>query len=171
MHFAEPDVDDDDSPLPEGEVVAAPLPSGRVVGLRFASPYEPWLTLEGRRVVEDTDAESRTVLVWLSRRLTPLYRALHVVRGLSATLTASGQIVVRDVVNFDDHSALEHGALSSLLESSRAKTLDFAALGTVSSRQDLHARVRGLYAAGTPLEVRVEDGRRVISRRRWRVGR
>jgi hypothetical protein len=171
MYFAEPEVDDDDSPLPEGEVVAAPLPSGRALGLRFASPYEPWLTLEGKRVVEDVDVDSRTVLVWMMRRLTPLYRALHVMRGLTGTLTATGTVVVRDVVNFDDKSALEHGALSSLLESSRTKTLDFSALGMSSTRQELHARVRGLFAAGTPLEVRVEDGQRVISRRRWRVGR
>ena len=171
MHFAEPDVDDDDNPLPEGEVVAAPLPSGRVISVRFASPYEPWLTLDGRRVVEDQDADSRAVLVWFSRRLTPLYRALHVMRGLTATLTSARQVVVRDVINIDDSSALEHGALSSLLESSRIRILEFAALGMVSNKQDLQARVRGLFAAGTPLEVRIEDGRQVISRRRWRVGR
>lgn len=171
MRIDEPVVDSDDAPLPEGEVVAAPLPSGRALTLRFASPYEPWIDLDGRRVVEDTDADARAVLTWVARRLTALYRALDLHRGLRATLTPAGQVVVTDIVNVNDGVAIGHDALGAALEPARVKTLEFAALGVSGLRTELLARVRGLYAAGTLLELRVEDGRQVVARRRWRVGR
>jgi hypothetical protein len=171
MRIDEPVVDSDDAPLPEGEVVAAPLPSGRAMSLRFASPYEPWIDLDGRRVIDDVDGDARTVLTWVARRLTALFRALDLHRGLRATLTPAGQVVVTDIVGVDDGVAIDHDALSATLEGARVKTLDFAALGVGGGRAELLARVRGLYAAGTLLELRVEDGRRVVARRRWRVGR
>lgn len=170
MHIAEPDVEADDVPLPEGEVVAAALPSGLAVSVRFASPYEPWLSLDGRRVIEDASAEHRLALLWLQRRLTSLYRALDIHRGLRGRLTVSG-VIITDLVTLEDGVAADHGTLASVLEGARVRTLDFAALGAAGSRSDLLGRVRGLYAAGTPLEVRVEDQQRVIARRRWRVGR
>lgn len=171
MRIDEPVVDSDDAPLPEGEVVAAPLPSGRSLTLRFASPYEPWLALDGSRVVEDAGPDARIALTWCARRLTALYRALDLHRGLRATLTPAGHVVVTDIVTVDDGAAIDHDALTATLEGARVRTLDFAALGVAGLRADLLARVRGLYAAGTMLELRVEEGRRVVARRRLRVGR
>jgi hypothetical protein len=170
MHIAEPDVESDDVPLPEGEVVSAALPSGMALSLRFASAYEAWLSLDGRRVVEDASAEDRLALMWLQRRMTSLYRALDLHRGLRGRLTSAG-VIVTDLVTLDDGVAADHGTLASVLEAAQVRTLDFAALGAAGSRSDLIGRVRGLYAAGTPVEVRVEDQHRVIARRRWRVGR
>jgi len=171
MHIDEPVVDSDDAPLPEGEVVAAPLPSGRSLTLRFASPWEPWIALDGQRVVEDAGPDARVALIWIARRLTALHRALDLHRGLRATLTRAGHIVVTDIVSLDDGAAIDHDALTAALEGARVRTLDFAALGASGLRSDLLQRVRGLYAAGTMLELRVEEGRRVIARRRLRVGR
>lgn len=171
MRIAEPALDADDAPMPEGELVAAPLPSGKKLAVAFSSPYEPWFSLDGRRVVDDRSPEHRAVLLWGSRRLTALYRALELSRGMQATLTSSGQVIVTDVVALDNGEALDHGSLLGVVEGAQVRTLDFAALGPTSSRPELLTRVRGLYAVGTLLELRVEDGRRVLSRRRWRVGR
>lgn len=171
MRIDEPPVDPDDAALPEGEVVASPLPSGQRLTLRFASPFEPWLSLDGRRVVEDASADARIVLVWMSRRLTALYRSLDLHRGLRATLTQGGVVVVTDLVEVDGGEAADHTTVTTSLEAARVRTLDFAALGASGHRADLLARVRGLYASGTLLELRVEDGQQVVSRRRIRVGR
>jgi hypothetical protein len=171
MRIDEPPVDPDDAALPEGEVVASPMPSGQRLTLRFASPFEPWLALDGRRVVEDASSDARLVLVWLSRRLTALYRALDLHRGLRATLTPAGVVIVTDMVDIDGGAAADHTTMTTSLESARVRTLDFAALGASGNRAELLTRVRGLYAAGTLLELRVEDGRQVVSRRRFRVGR
>lgn len=165
-----PVLDADDAPLPEGEIVVAALPSGSAIGLRFASAYEPWLSLDGRRVVDDSSVAHRAVLIWATRRKTALYRILDVLRGLHATLTSSG-IVVTDLVNLDDGSAADHAGLAAALERARVKTPTFAVLGDGGHRVDVFARARSLYAVGTPVELRVEDQGRVVSRRRWRVGR
>ena len=166
-----PDLHADDLPLPEGEVVIAPLPSGGAVTLRFASAYEPWLSFDGRRVVEDTSPAHRAVLIWASRRKTALYRVLDVLRGVRATLTSTGFVVVTDLIQLDDGSAADHGTLAAELERARVKTLPFATLGDGGHRIDVQARARSLYAAGTPIELRVEERGQVVSRRRWRVGR
>jgi hypothetical protein len=171
MRFAEPVIDPDDAPMPDGEVVAAPLPSGRTLTVAFVSPYEPWFALDGQRISQERCGDDRGVLLWGSRRLTALYRALDVSRGIRATLTAGGSIVVTDVINLDDGEPLDHNALLATLEGAQVRPLDFAALGPTSSRTELVQRVRGLYAVGTLLEVRVEDGCKVLTRRRWRVGR
>ncbi len=176
MLVDEPPLDNDDAPFPEGDVVTAPVPSGAAVTLRFASPYEPWLTLRGHRVLVDDGDESRSVLLWLSRRLAALTRALDVTRGLRATLSPGGGphggvVVVTDVIRLEDGSAADHQSLATVLEGARVKLLAFAVLGPAMSRNELLARVRTLYAAGTPLEVRSEDQERVLGRRRVRVGR
>lgn len=172
----EPQLDPDDAALPDGDVVTAPVPSGPVITLRFASPYEPWLTLRGKRVLVDDGDDTRAVLLWLSRRLAALTRALDVTRGLRATLTpgSAGQasvVVVTDVIRLEDGSAADHQSLASVLEGARVKLLAFAVLGPAMSKNELLVRVRTLYAAGTPLEVRSEDQERVLGRRRLRVGR
>ena len=179
MLVEEPHVDPDDAPLPEGDVVTAPVPSGPVVTLRFASPYEPWLTLRGQRVLGDDGDDTRSVLLWLSRRLAALTRALDVTRGLRATLTPAQHagtphasvVVVTDVIRLEDGSAADHQSLATVLEGARVKLPAFAVLGPAMSRNELLLRVRTLYAAGTPLEVRSEDQERVLGRRRLRVGR
>lgn len=171
----EPPLDADDAPLKDGDVVTAPVPSGPVVTLRFAQAFEPWLTLNGKRVIGDDDADSRAVLLWMSRRLAALMRALDLSRGLRGTLTGprnvDGGIVVTDIIRLEDGAAADHGSLGAMLEGARVKTLPFAVLGPSMSKSELLARARTLYAAGTPLEVRVEDQERVLGRRRLRVGR
>lgn len=168
--LSEPALDPDDAPLPEGEVVMAALPKGATIGVRFASPYEPWLTLDGRRVVDDTSPEARGLLMWALRRKTSLYRALDVLRGLRGILTPSGVVVV-DLVELASGAAADHGTLGAMLERIRARTLTFATLGDADHRIDVSSRARSLFAVGTPVELRVEDRGSVVSRRRWRVGR
>lgn len=171
MFFSpEPSLDADDAPLPDGDLVAAPVPSGAPLTLRFASAYEPWLSLAGRRVVEERGPEQQTALLWLSRRLPALYRALDLNRGLRARLS-DGAVVVTDLVSLDDDSTADHGTMQTILEGAQVKMPAFAVLGASVSRHELAGRVRGLYAAGTPLEIRIEDQGRVVSRRRLRVGR
>lgn len=165
-----PVYDDEAAPLPEGEIVVAAVPSGPGVTLRFASPYEPWLGLDGRRVVDETSAAHRTLLTWLGRRKLALFRVLDVMHGLRATLTSTG-VVVTDLVQLDDLRAAAHTALATCGERLRVKVPGFAALGDADHRVDLGVRVRALYAAGTPIELRVEDRGVVVSRRRLRVGR
>jgi hypothetical protein len=167
----EPAFDADDAPLPDGELVAAPIPTGTRVTLRFASPFEPWLTLGGRRVTADRGGATRALLVWLGRRQPALLRALELERGLRATLAADG-VIVTDLVSLADGVAVDHGGLMSALEGARVRLPTFAVLGaSMSTRAELMARVRSLYAAGTPLDVRIEDQRRVLGRRAVRVGR
>jgi len=170
MQLQPPVIEPDDAPLPEGDVVAAPLPSGAPLALRFASPYEPWLAVRERRVTAESESEHRAALLWLHRRLIPLSRVLDVGYALHGALTSTG-VVVTDVVSVDDGVAVDHAQLASMLDGVDARTLEFVSLGAGGSRSDLLARVRHLFAAGTPIEVRVEDRRRVVARRRWRVGR
>ncbi len=170
MLLDEPHLDADDAPLPEGEVVIAALPSGGAVTLCFASPYEPWLSLDGRRVVDDASPPHRAALLWMARRKTALYRVLDVLRGVRATLTAGG-VIVTDLVQLDDGCSVDHGTLAAALEPARVKTPTFATLGDAGHRIDVQGRARLLYAAGTPVELRIEDQRQIVSRRRWRVGR
>lgn len=166
----EPPLDPDDAPLPEGEIVMAALPKGATVGVRFASAYEPWLTLDGRRVVDDSSPLARALLMWALRRKTSLYRALDVLHGLRGILTPAG-IVVVDLVQLDTGASADHGTLGAMLERIRARTLTFATLGDADHRIDVSTRARSLFAVGTPVELRVEDRGCVVSRRRWRVGR
>ena len=176
MLVDEPLLDPLDAPLPDGDVVTAPVPSGPVLTLRFASPYEPWLTLRGRRVLVDDGDESRSVLLWLSRRLAALNRALDVTRGLRATLSTgvglhTSVVIVTDVIRLKDLTAADHQSLASVLEGARVRLPSFAVLGPSMAKNELLQRVRTLYAAGTPLEVRSEAQDQVVGRRRLRVGR
>jgi hypothetical protein len=167
----EPAWDDDDAPLPIGDVVASPVPSGTRITLRFVSPFEPWLVLGGRRITADRGDDARAVLLWFGRRQAALWRALDLERGLRATL-AAGQLIVTDVVTLTTGVAVDHGTLMGSLESARLRWPAFAALGAdITTNAELAARSRALYAAGTQLDVRVEDGGAVRARRRLRVGR
>lgn len=175
MIVPEPPYDAEDAPLGEGDVVTAPVPLGRTITLRFASPYEPWLTLDNTRVVADVDVDSRAALLWMSRRLAALFRALDLERGLRAVLTGApkdaGGVVVTDVIRLEDGVAADHGSLSAILDGAHVTTPPFAVLGPTHNKGELMARARTLYAAGTPLDVRLEDNERVLARRRLRVGR
>jgi hypothetical protein len=171
MVTEEPAWDDDDAPLPEGDVVASPMPVGGRVTLRFASAFEPWLTLGGARIRADVGGDARTLLLWFGRRQAALWRALDAERGLRATLSG-GAVVVTDVVDLAGGVAVDHGSLMATLEGARIKWPAFAVLGSsMGSRAELATRARALYAAGTQLDVRIEDAHRVRGRRRLRVGR
>jgi hypothetical protein len=171
MFADEPAWDDDDAPLAEGDIVAAPMPQGQKVTLRFVAPFEPWLTLGQARVTDDASEAHRALLLWLGRRQAALWRALDLERGLRGTLTA-GQLVVTDVVGLHDGEALDHGSMMSVLEPAKVRWPAFTSWGaSTGSHTDLVARARSLFAVGTQLDVRVEEGKRVLSRRRLRVGR
>jgi hypothetical protein len=166
----EPLYDADDAPLSDGEAVALPEPVGASFVLRFPSPYELYLELEGRRVVEDDGPAARELLLWASRRLPALWRALEdraAVRGV----LLEGRVVVIDLFDFGDQSFVDHGLLRERLEPAAVELGRFSLLGSIGTRAELVSRVRAIYAPGTIVEVRVEDGRRVVSRRRVRVGR
>jgi hypothetical protein len=166
----DPAWDDEDAPLTDGDVVAAPITAGARVTLRFVSPFEPWLTLGGARVRADNGGDARALWLWLGRRHAALWRALELARGLRATLAAG--VIVTDVVELDGGVAVDHGTLRTSLEGANVKWPAFAALGTaMGSRAELAMRARALYAAGTWLDLRIEDGQRVRGRRRLRVGR
>jgi len=180
----EPKLDADDAPLSEGEAVALPLPLGPAVTLRFPSHFEPYLSLDGKRVIDDGGPDARELLLWSSRRLAALWRALGERTGLRPVFVGGGadaQIVVTDIVAFseqryEDEPAPEpewydHGLLRERLDAANVQLARFSLLGPLSTKAELEKRVRATYAPGTLVEVRVEDGRRVIARRRVRVGR
>ena len=182
----EPALDAEDAPIAEGEAVALPLPTGIDVTLRFPSAFEPFLTLAGRRVVDDASFEARELLLWSSRRLPALWRALEDSMGLRALfcpppvassgfsgVVSSGgaHIVVTDLVRLEDEVFLDHGTMREKLEAASLELARFSLLGSIGTRAELEKRVRATWAPGTLVEVRMEDGRRVASRRRVRVGR
>lgn len=168
----DPVLDDDDAPLPEGEVVGLPLPAGQPVTLRFASAFEPYLTLDGQRVVDDRGPDARELLLWSSRRLAALWRALEDRWALHAVYVEQNQqVVVTDMVSLEDGVFIDHGLLRERLENASLQLARFSLLGALATRAELDRRVRAAWAPGTLVEVRVEESRRVVSRRRLRVGR
>ena len=185
----EPLVDGDEAPLPDGEAVAFPIPLGPALTLRFPSPFEPYLELAGARVVDDDGGAARDALLWSARRLAALWRALDERTALRATvvggaLGAAGgafgggdgaHIVVTDLVVADrDDDAFEwadHGVMRERLDAANVELARFSVLGPLSTKGELEKRVRAIYAPGTLVEVRIEDGQRVIARKRVRVGR
>lgn len=161
---------DDDAPLPESELLVAPVPSGHEVTLRFASPFEVFVTLDGRRVTEHTDPLERRVLIWAHRRLPALYRALEERLGLRAVLTGD-DVVVTDACELQDGAFFDHTRLRQTLSGTNVALLPLAVLGPVPSKAELKERLRAMYAVGTLVEVRGEEDGRVTSRRRLQVGR
>lgn len=178
----EPVLDDENAPLPDGEVVALPLPSGTRTTLRFPSPFELVLTLAGRRVTAADTPAARALLLWSSRRLPALWRALGE-RTVLLAAHAEGAIVVTDLVALEVESHadddrpmtrarfLDHGELRERLEPCAVQLAHFSLLGAVGTKAELERRVRGNWAPGTQVEVRVEDEGHIVSRRRLRVGR
>jgi len=166
----EPDYDADDAPLTDGEAVAMPLPVGAPITLRFPSSYETYVMLGDRRIVEDDGPEAREVLLWTARRLPSLWRALEDRAGLRGVLI-EGRVVVTDLYDVHNATFVDHGLLREKLEPAAIELGRFSLLGPIGTRAELVQRVRAIYAPGTVVEVRVEDGRRVVSRRRLRVGR
>lgn len=165
-----PTLDDESAPLPESELLVAPVPAGRDVTLCFASPFELFLTLDGRRVTKHVDAAERRVLVWAHRRLPALYGALEERLGLRAMLTDE-DVVVTDACELSSGSFLDHTRLRQLLSGAGVALPPLAVLGPLATRTELKERLRALYAVGTPVEVRAEEDGRVTSRRRLQVGR
>jgi hypothetical protein len=148
-----------------------PLPAGTDVTLRFASPFEPFLMLGSTRIFTDTGAQARDLLLWLSRRLPALWRTLEDAVALRAVSTSGGHIVVTDLVSLEDRAFFDHGLLRERLEAANVELARFSVLGNIGTKAELEKRVRATWAPGTQVEVRVEDGRRVVARRRLRVGR
>ena len=166
-----PLLDADDAPLPDGEAVALPLPAGTEVTLRFPSAFEPFLMLGGTRIVADTGPEARDLLMWSSRRLPALWRALEDSIALRAVSTGGGHIVVTDLVSIEENAFFDHGLLRERLDAANVELARFSLLGAIGTKAELEKRVRATWAPGTLVEVRIEDGGRVVARRRLRVGR
>lgn len=166
-----PPLDADDAPLPDGEAVALPLPMGTDVTLRFPSAFEPFLTLGGTRIIADTGAEARDLLMWSSRRLPALWRTLEDAMALRAVSVGGGHIVVTDLVSLEEGAFFDHGLLRERLDAANVELARFSLLGKIGTKAELERRVRATWAPGTLVEVRIEDGRRVVGRRRLRVGR
>lgn len=189
----EPALDDDSAALPEGEVVALPVPVGTRATLRFPSPFEALLTLGGRRVTQDDSPAARDLLLWSQRRLPALWRALGEHTVLLAS-HAEGSVVITDLAllerdldadtsdTADDADGappapvyratfLDHGTLRERLEPCGVPLARFSLLGALGTKAELERRVRAAWAPGTLVEVRVEDDGAIVSRRRLRVGR
>lgn len=164
-----PGYDDADAELPEEELLALPVPAGREVGLRFASPYEAFLTLDGKRVLTHETQAERRLHLWLGRRLPALYSALESRYGLWAVLQER-EVVVLDMADLDEGTFLDHARVRRALGQARVSLPSLAVLGSVTTKGELLARLRGVYAAGAAVEVRAEDVGRVTSRRRVVVG-
>jgi hypothetical protein len=170
IEIPKPAYDDGDAPLPDSELVALPAPSGRAVTLQFASPWEAYLCLDGRRVVEHAAHDERRLLEWLHRRLPALHRALDLERGLRATLTDDG-VCALDVVDLDSGEFLDHVRVRQTLGGAGVQLPGFAILGAVATKAELRDRLRGMYASGAALELRAEEAGRTVSRRHFRLGR
>lgn len=174
----EPELDEDGAPLPDGESVALPAPAGARVTLRFPSAFEVYLTVGGSRVTDDDGPAARDLLLWCGRRLPALWRALGERSALLAVHN-DGRVLVTDLAELErdpDTDAeiarfLDHGALRERLEPCGVELSPFSLLGPIGTRAELDRRVRAAYAPGTLVEVRVEDGGLIASRRRLRVGR
>jgi hypothetical protein len=164
------EAEDDSAPLIDGEVVVYPAPRGRSVELRFAGPYEPFLTLDGERVRQASSPDRARLLEWMGRRLPSMYRELDHAYGLCACLTLRG-VEVFDVVELETGDRLDHAGVRRQLADSDVLLPRLALLGPVGSLGELQARIRGMYASGTLLEVRREESGRTRGRRRVRVGR
>lgn len=166
----EPAYEVDDEPAYEGDMVVFPVPQGRRVTLSFAGPYEGFLTLDDKRVIEHSDGDTRRLLLWQSRHLPALYRVLEQRYGVAGVLTGEGVVLV-DGVELQTSTFLDHGRLRQLLGPVRARLPAFAILGPIGTRAELSHRLRGMFASGTHVEVRCEEEGRVTSRRRLQVGR
>lgn len=167
------DYDAEDAPLPEGDLVVLPAPSGRPFSVRFVGAYEPWVALDGARVVRDEGPEHRALLRFVSRHLLPLYRVLELSHALLGTLDGT-TVSIRDLVAFEADAGaifLDHGALRRRLAGSGLPAPRIAILGALTSRNEIALRLRGMYASGTPVEVRTEESGRTVGRRRMIVGR
>jgi cytidylate kinase len=165
-----PVFDDDDAPLPIADLVALPAVAGREVTLQFASPFEAYLTLDGRRLSEHHDDDERRLLTWLGRRTPELMRALDLDLAIRAVLTDAG-VVVTDAVQMETQTFLDHARLRQRLSSAHVELPTFAVLGAVPNKAELMQRLRGMFAAGTSVEVRVEEERQAKTRRVVHVGR
>lgn len=166
----DPPLVEGNAPFPDAEVVVLPAPAGRRVTLSFASPYEPYLTLDDGRVLDHPDADTRRLVTWMARRLPALFRALELRYGLLGVLD-EGEVIVLDALDRESDTFVDHGRLRQLLGQARVKLPAFAILGSVANRGELGVRLRSMFAAGTSVEVRHEDGGRVVARRRMLVGR
>lgn len=158
------------APLGAGELLGFAVPLGREVSLRFASPFELFLTLDDRRVSEHDDASERQLMLWAHRRLPLLYRALGETLGLRAVLTAE-DVVVLDVIELASGVGHDHMRVRSLLSGVDVALTQVATLGSDLDVDALHDRLRAVYVTGTVVEVRREAAGQVLSRRRLRVTR
>lgn len=147
-----------------------PSRQGRRVEVSFASPYEDVVLVDGERLTHHRSTQEMGVRIWVSRRLLALYQALGTTHGLVGAWAAQ-TLFVHDVVDKEAQTFADHRELQRRLASVNARLPPFAVLGEVATLAELSSRTRALYAAGTQLEVRHEDGGIVFARRRFVVGR
>ena len=93
----------------------------------FRRGSEPYLTLGGNRVVHDAGGDVRELLLWSSRRLAALWRALEDRTGLRGVFVsgAEPQVVVTDLVSLprDEDEQPDHGEREEVARPHAARTL------------------------------------------------
>jgi hypothetical protein len=159
-----------DAPLFEGEIVVRPVGAPAQLTLYFASVWEPFLFVDGVRLISHENARHRHTFMWLGRHLPVLFRALEDHRVLHGEVTDAGVVVV-DVATLEDRIFLDHAQVRRALGTGVFQFAPFALLGPIASKNDLMQRLRGMYATGSRVEVRREDTGRVLGRRVVKVGR
>jgi hypothetical protein len=159
-----------DAPLIEGDIVVRPIGTATRLTLYFPSVWEPFLFVDGHRLVSHEHTRHRHLFTWLGRHLPVLFRALEAERVLHADVTDAG-IVIVDVAGIEDGVFLDHAQVRRVLGSGTFQFAPFAILGPISSKNDLMQRLRGMYATGSRVEVRREDSGRVVGHRTVQVGR
>jgi len=157
-----PAVDHELAHVTEGDVVAFAIHTGPEVTLRFPTAFEPFLRLDGRRLVESRNQAERVLLMWMGRHLPMLARTLEDRRGLRAILVGR-EVRLLELVDLESGTLIDHSGMRVLADAGLALP-KFAVLGPASSRSELMTRLRSLYAAGTTVELRGEEMGKV----RWR---
>ena len=155
--------------ISEGDLVVFPRSPGPTVTLRFPAPYEPFLRVDGKRLLEANTSAERVLLIWLGRRLPALSRILEERTGLRAVLHKD-VVRVSELVELESENLLDHSAMRRLSEADVTLPA-FAVLGPMGSRAELMSRLRSIYAAGTQVEVRGEEMGRTLWRGHLEVGR
>lgn len=169
-HVPLPPVQEDPDALAPGDCVAFPAPTGPAFELSFGSPFESFLRLEGDRVLEHRDPQREALLLWQGRHLPGLYRLLEHRRGLRGSLV-EGRVVVTDLYDFAEDAFVDHVRMRQWLAPLPLLMPAFALLGPLSTRVERRQRLRSLFALGTRVELRSEEGGQVRSRLRLVVGR
>jgi hypothetical protein len=157
--------DDDESPIDVGEWVVFPISQGVPFSVQFTSPFEPYFTTQGERV----SLSHRSHSIWLHRALPALYRALGT-QFAALGVEIENTLIIQDLIDIESEQFLDHLTIRRKLDVCQVAQPPYAALGPVGNRHELNGRLRSLYAVGTTLEARQEEGTQILHRRKIQLG-